>query len=106
MQVVKYGFDYHDDWNYRRLLELVLDLVPVLKEDVLFLNAGTDSQYLLDVMNDSAIRSSLFSMANKTEKCPKHSGAERFAPQSGHTGLSRIEVRPCICSANWKLAVL
>ena len=36
--------------------------------------------------------------------CPRHLGPERFISQSGHTGLPRKEVRPCVCLTNWKFS--
>ena len=50
--VVKNYFDYSDDWNYRRLLEVVVENVPMLKEEILFLNENSDNQDILEIIFD------------------------------------------------------
>lgn len=30
MHVIKKDFDYRDDWNYRRLVELIVEIIPEL----------------------------------------------------------------------------
>ena len=52
LTVVKKGFEYSDYWNYRRLLELVVELVPELKNDILSINCGTTDPDLIDVIDD------------------------------------------------------
>lgn len=52
MTVVKNDFEYTDDWNYRRLLELVSKQVPELMEDVLLINSDTNNPDLLEVIED------------------------------------------------------
>lgn len=47
LTVVKNYFEYTDDWNYRRLLELVSKQVPELMEDVLLINSDTNNPDLL-----------------------------------------------------------
>ena len=49
---VKNYFDYSDDWNYRRLLEVVVESVPKLTEEILLLNENTDSQDILEIIDD------------------------------------------------------
>ena len=50
--VVKHNFDYTDDWNYRRLLELVNVYLPEHINSFLDLNAETNNLDLLDVIYD------------------------------------------------------
>lgn len=50
LTVVKNDFEYTDDWNYRRLLELVSEQVPELMEDVLLINSDTNNLDLLEVI--------------------------------------------------------
>ncbi len=50
--VVKRDFDYSDDWNYRRLLEAVVETVPELKDTILAINAETTDEDLIEVIND------------------------------------------------------
>lgn len=52
LTVVKNDFEYTDDWNYRRLLELVSKQVPELMEDVLLINSDTNNPDLLEVIED------------------------------------------------------
>ena len=52
LTVVKRDFEYSDYWNYRRLLELVVELVPELKDDMLSINCGTTDPDLIDVIDD------------------------------------------------------
>ncbi len=52
LTVVKNDFEYTDDWNYRRLLELVSKQVPELTEDVLLINSDTYNPDLLEVIED------------------------------------------------------
>lgn len=52
LTVVKNDFEYTDDWNYRRLLELVSEQVPELMEDVLLINSDTNNLDLLEVIED------------------------------------------------------
>ena len=49
---VKNYFDYSDDWNYRRLLEVVVESVPKLTEEILLLNENTDRQDILEIIDD------------------------------------------------------
>lgn len=50
--VVKNDFEYTDDWNYRRLLELVSKQVPELMGDMLLINLDTTNPDLLEVIED------------------------------------------------------
>lgn len=52
LEVVKSDFDYADDWNYRRLLELVSEVLPERKDDFVRLNVGTTNADLIEVMDD------------------------------------------------------
>lgn len=52
LAVVKNSFEYSDDWNYRRLLELVVKLIPELKNDILSINYGTTDPNLIDVLEE------------------------------------------------------
>lgn len=52
LTVVMNDFEYTDDWNYRRLLELVSKQVPELREDVLLINSDTNNPDLLEVIED------------------------------------------------------
>ena len=48
----KNDFEYWDDWNYRRLMEMVAEVVPDLKAPILSINSETDDPDLIDVIND------------------------------------------------------
>lgn len=37
-----------DDWNYRRLLEVVVENVLKLKEEILLLNENSDNQDIVE----------------------------------------------------------
>ena len=52
VDVVKNDFEYRDDWNYRRLLEMVTEVIPDLKASILSINSETDDPDLIDVIND------------------------------------------------------
>ena len=52
LTVVKEYFDYTDDWNYRRLLELVKEQIPELLNDIIDINSDTDNPHLLAVIED------------------------------------------------------
>ena len=52
LTVVKEYFDYIDDWNYRRLLELVKEQIPELLNDIIAVNSDTDNPHLLDIIED------------------------------------------------------
>lgn len=49
VRTVKKYFDYSDDWNYRRLLEVVVESVPKLKEEILLLNEDSNDQEILEI---------------------------------------------------------
>ena len=52
LAVVKKDFEYSDYWNYRRLLELVVELFPELKDDILSINCGITDPDLIEVIYD------------------------------------------------------
>ena len=52
ISVVHEFFDYRDEWNYRRLMELVILLIPEEKDTFLALNANSNDSDLLEVMDD------------------------------------------------------
>ena len=52
LNVVKRDFDYSDYWNYRRLLEVVVETLPELKYAILSLNSETTDEDLIDIIND------------------------------------------------------
>ncbi len=52
LNVVKCDFDYLDAWNYRRLLELVVELLPEKKADFITLNCETTNSDLREVIDD------------------------------------------------------
>ena len=52
LNVVKRDFDYSDYWNYRRLLEVVVETLPELKDAILSLNSETTDEDLIDIIND------------------------------------------------------
>ena len=52
ISVVREFFDYRDEWNYRRLMELVILLIPEEKDTFLALNANSDDADLLEVIDD------------------------------------------------------
>lgn len=54
LNTVKHDFDYYDEWNYRRLLELVVELIPENKDEFIALNCGTENSELQEVMDDFA----------------------------------------------------
>ena len=49
---VKKYFDYGDDWNYRRLLEVVVESAPKLTGEILLINENSDNQYILEIIDD------------------------------------------------------
>ena len=52
LNIVTCSFDYSDDWNYRRLLELVVELLPDNKAEFIELNWGTANVDLKEVIDD------------------------------------------------------
>ena len=52
LNVVKSTFDYFDYWNYRRLLEVVVELIPELKDAVLSISSGTTDPDLIEIIDD------------------------------------------------------
>jgi len=52
LDVIKKDFDYDDEWNYRRLLELVVMIVPGNKKDILELHNGSINPEILEVIKD------------------------------------------------------
>lgn len=52
LNVVKNHFEYSDDWNYRRLLEVVAELLPECKDEVLFINSKSTDPDLIEIIND------------------------------------------------------
>lgn len=52
LETINDNFDYWDDWNYRRLMELVVELLPENKNDFLTLNCGTTNPDLREVIDD------------------------------------------------------
>lgn len=49
---VKKCIDFSDEWEYRRLLELVMDTIPELRVEVLELCKGSDNDEILEVVAD------------------------------------------------------
>jgi len=52
LNVVKKDFDYSDYWSYRRLLEVVVEIVPELKDMILSINSETADKDLIEIIND------------------------------------------------------
>ncbi len=52
VEVVRNGFEYADDWNYRRLLEVVNQTVPEVTAELLALNADSGDPEIQDVIED------------------------------------------------------
>lgn len=52
LHVIENDFDYMDEWNFRRLLELIMDFIPERKNDVLALNEKSTNPDIIEVMND------------------------------------------------------
>lgn len=52
VNVVRNGFEYEDDWNYRRLLEAVTDIVPNCKDDILQINSNSTDNDIIEVVDD------------------------------------------------------
>lgn len=52
LNVVKSTFDYFDYWNYRRLLAVVVELIPELKDAVLSISSGTTDPDLIEIIDD------------------------------------------------------
>ncbi len=50
--VVRRDFEYSDYWNYRRLLEVVIEVVPELKDTILSINSETADEDLIEIIND------------------------------------------------------
>lgn len=49
--VIKY-FDYNDDWNYRRLLELVSMEIPEVMNEMLEINKASNQKGILECIED------------------------------------------------------
>ena len=49
--VIRY-FDYNDDWNYRRLLELVSMEIPEVMNEILEINKASDQIGILECIGD------------------------------------------------------
>lgn len=52
MHVIEKDFDYRDEWNYRRLVELIVEIIPELQNDVLSLNEKSTNPDIIEVIND------------------------------------------------------
>ena len=52
VDTVKKYFDYTDDWNYRRLLELVSIEIPELLPDLLEINADSKDLDIIECIED------------------------------------------------------
>ena len=52
LNVVKSTFDYFDYWNYRRLLEVVVEPISELTDAVLSINSGTADPDLHEIIDD------------------------------------------------------
>lgn len=52
MHVIKKDFDYRDEWNYRRLVELIVEIIPELQNDVLSLNENSTNPDIIEVIDD------------------------------------------------------
>ena len=50
--VVKKGFEYEDDWNFRRLMEVATETIPGCKEEILRINADSSDPNIIEVMED------------------------------------------------------
>lgn len=52
VSTVRRGFEYGDDWNFRRLLEAAERTVPEALGELLALNKGSGAPDILDVLGD------------------------------------------------------
>ena len=52
MEIADENIDYSDDWEYRRLVELVVLHVPELKENVLAKGADSENDEIREVVED------------------------------------------------------
>lgn len=52
MEAADENIDYSDDWEYRRLVELVVLHVPELKENVLAKGADSENDEIREVVED------------------------------------------------------
>lgn len=52
IKAARQGFDYSDDWNYRRLLELADELIPLNMAEFISLNADSDDPDIMEIIED------------------------------------------------------
>lgn len=52
LEVAKTCIDFSDDWEYRRLLELLINVAPELKEEALKLGMGSENEDIQEVIKD------------------------------------------------------
>ena len=52
IEVVRKCIDFSDDWEYRRLMELVVFVVPELKDDALELVKNSENENIQEVVQD------------------------------------------------------
>ena len=52
IEVASMCIDYSDEWEYRRLMELVVCVIPELKQEVLKLGVQSENEEVRDVVED------------------------------------------------------
>ncbi|MBO4997315.1 MAG: hypothetical protein J6D02_04885 [Lachnospira sp.] len=52
LEIAQEAIDFLDEWEFRRLIELVIDVVPNLKKDIFKLVAHADNMEIIEVIED------------------------------------------------------
>jgi hypothetical protein len=52
LDITKECIDYSDEWEYRRLLELVETTLPDLKMDIINININSSNEEILEIIED------------------------------------------------------
>lgn len=52
LEVAHETINFSDEWELRRLMEVVVDVVPNLKEDIFKLVSHTDNMEIIEIIED------------------------------------------------------
>lgn len=52
MEVAFSCIDFSDEWEYRRLVELVIEVIPELKDEILHIGENSENQDIREVVDD------------------------------------------------------
>lgn len=52
LDVANSCIDFEDEWEYRRLVELIIDVIPELKNDILMIGANLGNKEVQEVVED------------------------------------------------------